>query len=113
MYNYKLIHNPNKIDANKLLLDIKKLLPKHLNCIPDYSALSILELIKKTKKKNYMLETGVGVSTIALFFADLKRLLSVVLYSIRLTLDGEDLQKLTKALICSSSSLIPSQTMYS
>jgi len=51
MYNYKLIHNPNKIDANKLLLDIKKLLPKHLNCIPDYSALSILELIKKTKKK--------------------------------------------------------------
>ena len=67
MYNYKLIHNPNKIDANKLLLDIKKLLPKYLNCIPDYSALSILELIKKTKKKNYMLETGVGVSTIALF----------------------------------------------
>ena len=33
----------------------------------------------------------------ALLFADLKSLLSVVLYSIRLTLEGEDLQKLTNA----------------
>ncbi len=67
MFNYKLIDNPKKINANKLLIEIKKLLPKYLNCIPDNSALSILEVIKKTKENNLMLETGVGVSTIALF----------------------------------------------
>ena len=67
MYNYKLIDNPKKINPNKLLIEIKKLLPKYLNCIPDNSALSILEVIKKTNRNNLMLETGVGVSTIALF----------------------------------------------
>ena len=67
MFNYRLIDNPKNINANKLLIEIKKLLPKYLNCIPDNSALSILEVVKKTKKKNLMLETGVGVSTIALF----------------------------------------------
>ncbi len=67
MFNYRLIDNPKKINANKLLIEIKKLLPKYLNCIPDNSALSILEVVKKTKKNNFMLETGVGVSTIALF----------------------------------------------
>ena len=69
MYNYKLLDNLKKIKANakSLLLDIKKLLPKYLNCIPDNSALSILEIVKKTSKNNCMLETSVGVSTIALF----------------------------------------------
>ena len=69
MYNYKLLDNPKKVKANakSLLLDIKRLLPKYLNCIPDNSALSILEIVKKTSKNNCMLETGVGVSTIALF----------------------------------------------
>tara|TARA_B100000886_G_C20396936_1_gene480785 strand:- start:41 stop:835 length:795 start_codon:yes stop_codon:yes gene_type:complete len=69
MYNYKLLDNPRKVKANakSLLLDIKRLLPKYLNCIPDNSALSILEIVKKTSKNNCMLETGVGVSTIALF----------------------------------------------
>tara|TARA_B110000858_G_C17776487_1_gene462496 strand:+ start:257 stop:1051 length:795 start_codon:yes stop_codon:yes gene_type:complete len=67
MYNYKLFESKKKINYNQLLLNIKKLLPKHINCIPDNAALSILETIKRTKQKNYMLETGAGASTIALF----------------------------------------------
>ena len=42
--------------------------------------------------------------SIMLSLAELKRLFSVELYSIRLTFEGENLQKSTKALICSSSS---------
>ena len=67
MYNYYLIKNPKNINANNLILEIKKLLPKYLNSISDSTALMILDTIKKTKKNNYMLETGVGASTIALF----------------------------------------------
>ena len=66
MYNYKLFSG-NKINLINLLLKIKKLLPKHLNCIPDKTAISLLNLTKKTNKNNYMLETGAGVSTIAMF----------------------------------------------
>jgi hypothetical protein len=67
MYNYYLIKDPKNINVKKLLLDIKKLLPKYLNSIPNYSALMILDIVSRTNKNNHMLETGVGVSTIALF----------------------------------------------
>ena len=70
MFNYKII-DKKKIDEKKLLLSIKKLLPKYLNCLPDNAALSILEVVKKTKKNNLMLETGVGISTIALFIGSI------------------------------------------
>ena len=72
MYSYQLF-NKKKINYSLLLLDIKKLLPKSLNSIPDNAALSILEIIKKTNKKNYMLETGVGASTIAFFLGSFLR----------------------------------------
>lgn len=67
MYNYQLIKNIKNFDSHQLLIDIKKLLPKYLNSIPNNSAISILETVKKCNKKNYMLETGVGASTIAIF----------------------------------------------
>ena len=66
MYNYQLFNNKVK-NYSQLLLNIKKLLPKSLNSIPDNAALSIFEIIKKTNKKNYMFETGAGASTIAFF----------------------------------------------
>ena len=69
MFNYKII-DKKKIDEKKLLLSIKKLLPKYLNCLPDNAALSILEVIKKTKKNNLMLKQ-VGISTIALFIGSI------------------------------------------
>jgi hypothetical protein len=71
MYNYKLF-SENKIKYVDLLIKIKKLLPKHLNCIPDKTAVSLFNTINKTKTKNYMLETGAGVSTIAMFLAAIK-----------------------------------------
>ena len=43
MFNYRLIDNPKNINANKLLIEIKKLLPKYLNCIPDNSAYQYLK----------------------------------------------------------------------
>jgi hypothetical protein len=70
MYNYSLI-SKKKLNYIHLLLKIKKLLPKHLNCIPDKTAVSIFENIKKTNRKYYMLETGCGVSTIAMFLASI------------------------------------------
>lgn len=71
MYNYKLFLK-NKVNYIELLIKIKKLLPKHLNCIPDKTAISLFNTITKTKTKNYMLETGAGVSTITMFLAAIK-----------------------------------------
>jgi hypothetical protein len=68
MYNYLLLSS-KKINYINLLLKIKRLLPKHLNCIPDKTAISIFNTIKKTNSKFHMLETGCGVSTIAMFLA--------------------------------------------
>jgi hypothetical protein len=49
MYNYKLFRDNKDLKPKELLIKIKKLLPKHLNSIPDNAAISIFETIKKTK----------------------------------------------------------------
>ena len=67
MHNYSFIINPKKFSKKDLLLNIKKILPKYLNGIPDRVALSILKTIEKTNSKHNILETGTGASTIAMF----------------------------------------------
>ena len=70
MYNYiygtkkQILKNP--ID---FLIFIKRLLPKYVNSLPDSTIPTFFEQIKKLKgNSNSLVETGVGSSTIILFF---------------------------------------------
>lgn len=70
MFDYIFKKPKNKIEYIDLLLKVKKILPKKINSISDGTAIDIFENIANyTDTKNFMIETGTGSSTIALFLA--------------------------------------------
>mgnify|MGYP006099488315 CR=1 FL=1 len=70
MYNY--IYGTKKQILNApedFLIFVKRLLPKYANSLPDSAIPTFYEQIKKLKgNSNSLVETGVGASTIILFF---------------------------------------------
>ena len=80
MYDYYL-GEPSEIaaDEEKLLLTVKRLLPKWLNGIPDCALLNVHRIIgdvaaraAEAGRRLVMVETGVGASTLAMVYAALK-----------------------------------------
>ncbi len=70
MYNY--IYGSKKQILNdpiNFLVFIKRLLPKYVNSLPDSAIVSFYEILKKSNKNSTaIVETGVGSSTVILFF---------------------------------------------
>ena len=70
MYNYiyftkkQILENPINF-----LIFVKRLLPKYVNSLPDSAVVSFYEILKNNNKNsNGIVETGVGASTVILFF---------------------------------------------
>jgi hypothetical protein len=71
MYNY-IFGSKTQILKSPIdfLIFVKRLLPKYANSIPDSGVVTLFEQAKKLKdNSNSMVETGVGASTIILFFS--------------------------------------------
>jgi len=70
MYDFLLgSANENIKNEKGFLLAIKRMLPKWMNSVPDSEYLAISDIIKSyLKSKVTLVETGVGASTIVLFY---------------------------------------------